>query len=217
MSIYVLMKILESAPERYDKGINILTMGKYNAAYDRLISHIKRGQNVLDIGCGTGTLTLKAANKGARVKGIDLNAQMLEIAKKNAAEMNLSQNTEFCEMGIAELENIGSQTCDVITSGLCFSELSEDELTYTLNQVKRIVKPDGILLIADEVIATHILKRILNLLIRIPLKAITWVLTQTTTDAVSNLPGKVEQAGFQIKEIRLNKMENFIELKAIKK
>lgn len=211
------MKILESAPERYDKGINILTMGKYNAAYDRLISHIKRGQNVLDIGCGTGTLTLKAANKGARVKGIDLNAQMLEIAKKNAAEMNLSQNTEFCEMGIAELENIGSQTCDVITSGLCFSELSEDELTYTLNQVKRIVKPDGILLIADEVIATHILKRILNLLIRIPLKAITWVLTQTTTDAVSNLPGKVEQAGFQIKEIRLNKMENFIELKAIKK
>ena len=57
-------------------------MGKYNAAYDRLISHIKRGQNVLDIGCGTGALTLRAANKGARVKGIDLNAQMLEIAKK---------------------------------------------------------------------------------------------------------------------------------------
>lgn len=217
MSLYVLMKILESAPERYDKGIDILSMGKYNAAYDRLISHIKRGQNVLDIGCGTGALTLRAANKGARVKGIDLNAQMLEIAKKNASELKLSQNTEFCEMGIAELESIGSQTFDVIISSLCFSELSEDELTYTLNQANRIVKPDGILLIADEVRATHILKKILNTLIRIPLKAITWVLTQTTTNAVSNLPVKVEQAGFQIKEIRLNKMENFIELKAIKK
>lgn len=217
MSTFIFMKILESAPDRYDKGINILSLGKLDAAYDRLLLPVKKGQNVLDIGCGTGALTLKAAKKGANGKGIDLNAGMLEIAKKHASEMNLSQNTEFCEMGIAELEHIGPQAYDVIMSGLCFSELSEDEISYTLRQAKRILKPGGILLIADEVKATHLLKKILNLLIRIPLKVITYVLTQTTTNAVTNLPVKVEQAGFQIKEVRLNKMENFIELRAIKR
>ena len=103
MSTYILMKILESAPSRYDKGIRILTLGRLDEAYDRLTSHIKRGQKVLDIGCGTGALTLRAALKGANVKGIDINPQMLEIAKKHAAEAKDEQNVELCEMGVAEL------------------------------------------------------------------------------------------------------------------
>lgn len=217
MSIYILMKILESAPNRYDKGINILSLGKLNEAYDRLTSNIIKGQLVLDIGCGTGMLTLRAAKKGAKVKGIDVNTQMLDLAKKHASEMKLSQNSEFCEMGVAELENIEPMTYDVVMSGLCFSELSEDESAYTLKHIERILKQDGFLLIADEVEATNILKKLVNILLRIPLKAITYLLTQTTTHAVKNLPEKVKQAGFQIEAINLNMMENFVELRAIKK
>lgn len=217
MSIYILMKILESAPNRYDKGINILSLGKLNEAYDRLTSIIIKGQLVLDIGCGTGMLTLRAAKKGAKVKGIDVNTQMLDLAKKHASEMKLSQNSEFCEMGVAELENIEPMTYDVVMSGLCFSELSEDESAYTLKHIERILKQDGFLLIADEVEATNILKKLVNILLRIPLKAITYLLTQTTTHAVKNLPEKVKQAGFQIEAINLNMMENFVELRAIKK
>lgn len=81
MSTYVLMKVLESAPSRYDAGIRLLTLGKVDEVYARLASHIKDGQRVLDIGCGTGALTLRAAQQGAKVKGIDINAQMLEIAQ----------------------------------------------------------------------------------------------------------------------------------------
>ncbi len=47
MSMYVLMRILESAPRRYELGIRLLTLGRLNKAYDRLASHIKRGQQVL--------------------------------------------------------------------------------------------------------------------------------------------------------------------------
>lgn len=81
MPTYVLMKVLESAPNRYDRGIRILTLGELDEAYDRLTSHIKPGQIVLDVGCGTGALTVRAAMRGARVKGIDVNPQMLEIAR----------------------------------------------------------------------------------------------------------------------------------------
>ncbi len=210
------MKILESVPERYDRGIGILTLGKLSEAYDRLICHIEKGQKVLDIGCGTGALTLRAARRGGLVKGIDINSQMLDIAQKQAKAANLKQNIELCEMGIAELESEKSLSYDVVMSGLCFSELSDDELMYTLKQVKRLLKPDGSLLIADEVASRNILKKIANWLVRMPLKAITYLLTQTGTNAVADLPEKVKRAGYRIESLRLNRMENFIELVAKK-
>jgi len=117
-----LMKILETAPGRYDKGIRILTLGRLGKAYDRLTSHIRKGQKILDLGCGTGALTIRAAQKAAKVKGIDINSQMLEIAQNRAAEANLAQNVELCEMGVAELGGEESESYDIVMSGLWFSE-----------------------------------------------------------------------------------------------
>ncbi len=214
MSTYILMKILESAPSRYDKGIRILTLGRLSNAYDRLASHINKGQRVLDIGCGTGVLTLRAAQKGAKVKGIDINPQMLEIAEKRAGEANLTQNIELCEMGVAELGRERPESYDVVMSGLCFSELTEDELVYALKEVKRILKKEGILLIADEVVPKSIPMRILNWLIRLPLVIITYIIAQTTTHAVKNLSEKIKDAGLLIESIRMEKMQNFVELVA---
>jgi ubiquinone/menaquinone biosynthesis C-methylase UbiE len=210
------MKVLESVPERYDAGIRILTLGKLEKAYDRLASHIKSGQKVLDIGCGTGALTLRAAQKGANVKGIDVNLQMLEIAQKRANEMNVIQNVEFCEMGVAELDEEKSENYDVVMSGLCFSELSGHELVYTLKEIRRILKPGGMLLVADEAKPNRLLKKIFNWLVKFPLVIITYILTQTTTKAVKNLPERTERTGFTIESARSNKMGNFIELIARK-
>lgn len=207
-----MMKILESAPGRYDRGIRILTLGKLDEAYDRLTSHIRRGQAVLDLGCGTGALTLRAAQKGAKVKGIDVNAQMLEIAQRRAIEAHLARNIELCEMGVAELGSEKAESYNVVMSGLCFSELTDDELTYALKEVRRLLKPDGLLLVADEARPESTSKRILNWLIRFPLVAITYLMSQTTTHAVKNLPARVEEAGLSIESVRLSKMGNFIEL-----
>jgi ubiquinone/menaquinone biosynthesis C-methylase UbiE len=210
------MKILESAPDRYDAGIRILTLGSVDKAYDRLISHVQRKQRALDIGCGTGALTLRAAQKGAKVKGIDVNSRMLEIANKRVAEAQLEQNVELCEIGVVELEDEAAESYDIVMSGLCFSELTEDELIYSLKVVKKILKPGGILLIADEVMPQNIPKRILYRLLRFPLMIITYLLTQTTTNSVRNLPERIKEAGLLIESVRLSKMENFIELVARK-
>ena len=66
MFSYIFMKILESRPGRYDKGINILSLGVTKRIRSMIVSRfIKKDSRVLDIGCGTGTLAIDSSRKGA--------------------------------------------------------------------------------------------------------------------------------------------------------
>ncbi|MFQ6614271.1 MAG: corrinoid protein-associated methyltransferase CpaM [Fidelibacterota bacterium] len=216
MSTYILMKILESAPSRYDRGIRFLTLGSLDPAYDDLISLIPPQTNVLDIGCGTGALSLRAALKGAQVKGVDINPGMMEIASQRAVQADLQDKIRFCEMGVAELDSEPDEFYDAVISGLCFSELTDDEIDFALRQAYRLLKPGGQLLIADEVRPRSRAKRILNAFLRGPLVIITWLITQTTTSAVVDLPEKVSASGFTLQSVSFNALETFLTLKAQK-
>jgi demethylmenaquinone methyltransferase/2-methoxy-6-polyprenyl-1,4-benzoquinol methylase len=216
MSTYVLMRLLESAPRRYDLGIRLLTLGRLDQAYDRLTRHIEAGQRVLDLGCGTGALTLRAAARGAVVKGIDVNSQMLEIAERRARQTHRTGDIVLAEMGVAELDREGVESYDVVTSGLCFSELSEDEVAYTLRQVVRILKPEGLLLVADEFRPRNVILRVLHRLVRTPLAVLTYLLTQQTTQAIAKLPERLRAAGFEIVSLRTSLLGSFAELVARK-
>ncbi len=210
------MKVLESAPHRYDRGIKILTLGKINKAYDRIVETIKKEDTVLDIGCGTGMLSYRAVLKGADVTGIDINSEMLDIAEKRAHNMELKIQPTFIEMGVAELNNFEAHSYDVVMSGLCFSELSDDEIKFTLKNIKRILKKEGVFLLIDEVKSKSIFKRFLNIFIRIPLIIITYILTQTTTKALTNIEERINKAGLMIESRRFNFLDNFIELHIVK-
>jgi len=210
------MKILESAPSRYDLGIRMLTLGRLEAVYDRLADRIEKGQQVMDLGCGIGALTLRAARRGAKVKGIDVNPYMLEIARRRVDEAELSESIDLCEMGVAELNGEQSETYDAVTAGLCFSELTEDEVDYALKQVARILRPGGLLLCADEVVPQDLAKCFLHWLVRIPLAIVTYLITQATTSAVTQLPERIEDAGLVIESMRQNRMGSFVELVAMK-
>jgi ubiquinone/menaquinone biosynthesis C-methylase UbiE len=209
VSTYVLMRILESAPHRYDLGMRLLTFGSVGRAYDRLAGHVEAGQRVLDIGCGTGALALRMARRGARVKAIDVSSEMLEIAARRAREDGLDDRIALAEMGVAELDREAAGSCDVVASGLCFSELSDDELAYTLRQALRILVPGGLLLIADEVAPRSRIARVLRGLIRAPLSALAWLVTQQTSHAVSGLADRIASAGFEVVSSRRSGLGDF--------
>ena len=214
MSAYVLMKVLESAPGRYDLGIRLLTLGQVDRAYDRLVSRIQTGQCVLDIGCGTGALTVRAARRGARVVGIDINAQMLDIARRRVAGMGRALHVELREMGVAELDGEPASSYDIVMSGLSLSELTDGERTFALRQAYRLLKLGGLLLLADEVIPRNVLKWLLHWCIRLPLMLLTYLFTQTTTRSLKRLPEEVRAAGFEVESVCLNALEDLIELVA---
>jgi len=216
VSTYVLMRILESAPQRYDQGMRLLTLGRVERAYDRLARRIGPGQRVLDLGCGTGALSIRAARRGASVTGLDINPEMLVIAQQRIQDAGVQPAVTLQERGVAELDGERSESVDVITAGLFFSELGDDELRYTLAQVARILKTGGLLLAADEVLPDTFPGRALHALLKAPLAALAYLVTQQTTHAVRHLPERVEEAGLTVESLVSSNLGGFAELRARK-
>jgi len=203
VSSFVWMKVLESAPERYDRGIRILSRGRIGDIYERIADLAAApGRRVLDIGCGTGGVAMACARRGARVTAIDIDAGMLEVARRRAAERGL--DVTWRQASAAEIEDIfGEASLDAIVSCLAFSELSDDEQKYVLRAARSRLAPDGVIVVADEVTPEG-LGGVFQRLTRLPVAAATYVLTQTTTRPVRNLVERMGAAGFtQVREERL--------------
>ncbi len=60
-----------------------------------LASHGVAGKQVLDLGCGSGEVSLVAARLGARVTGLDIVPGMVAIAREEAAAAGLADSTAF--------------------------------------------------------------------------------------------------------------------------
>ena len=83
MLSYIFMKVLESRPQRYDWGIRLLTCGHADRVKQDIVAdYIRPGMHVLDVGCGTGQLAVKAARAGAVVTGLDISEGMLAVARR---------------------------------------------------------------------------------------------------------------------------------------
>jgi demethylmenaquinone methyltransferase/2-methoxy-6-polyprenyl-1,4-benzoquinol methylase len=206
MSSFVWMKFLESAPERYDRGVELLSGGRIADVYERIAEYAASpGKRVLDVGCGTGGVSLACAARGAHVVAIDSNAGMLEIARAKPVPRSRGGDIEWIELGLAEIEDrFGEAHFDAIVSCLVFSELSPDEQRYALDIARSRLVPGGCLVIADEALPSSRLARLWYRVRRLPLVMVTYVLTQTSTRPVEHLADRIRRAGFgRVEEARL--------------
>ena len=69
---------------------------------------------VLDIGCGTGSMSLLAAEAGMIVTGVDYSERMLDKARSKAASHNLNAQVEFEQMDASNLQFSALRKFDVI-------------------------------------------------------------------------------------------------------
>jgi len=208
VSTCVYMKVLESAPERYDRGIDRLSGGTIARIYERVAGCVAApGRQVLDVGCGTGGVALACAARGARVVGIDVNPGMLNVARGKAARRQPAPEIDWIELGAMELEDrFEPGTFDAVVSCLAFSELSPDERLYVLRTALHLLHPGGRVVIADEVSPHGRTARVWRWMRRLPVVLATWVLTQTSTHPVEGLTDMVRAAGFgEVAEERLGR------------
>jgi len=104
MFSYIFMKILEKRPERYDTGINILSGGHAKKIRKQIVqTYVKPGMEVLDIGCGTGSLVMDASKAGASATGLDISIGMLAAAQKRIASNGMQDRIKLHNAGVVEI------------------------------------------------------------------------------------------------------------------
>lgn len=204
MFSYIFMKVLESRPHRYDRGIKLLTGGHAARIKDDIVAnYIQPDMVVLDVGCGTGSLAIKGAKAGARLTGLDISERMLAVARQQIKKNKLENKVVLNHAGVVEIDALFEENSfDLITSTLVISELYGEERKWALRELYRILKSDGKLLIVGEVKPKLPLKRALYYTMRFPLVLITYLISQTGTRAVTDISSEIRKAGFEIEEER---------------
>lgn len=217
MLSYVYMKLLESQPRRYDRGVALLSLGHSERARRQVVKeNVHPADRVLEIGCGTGTAAILSAQIGARVLGFDVSGPMLTVARAKVAAVGLEDSIDLVEMSVSGMDELGADSFDVVISTLVFSELSVDEQTYALHQAFRVLRPGGRIALADEARPRGLWTRLLHGAVQVPLQVVTFALTQTSTKAVVGLSDLVRQAGFRVVTDERSNLDSFLYLVAIK-
>jgi ubiquinone/menaquinone biosynthesis C-methylase UbiE len=136
---------------QYDIFTGLLGLG-VNRPTSRMVielAKVKPGDRVLDVGCGTGNLTLTAKSsagaKGA-VHGIDAAPEMIDVARKKAQRS--AMDVTF-EVGLIEKIPFPDATFDVVVSRLVIHHLPDDLKHQGFAEILRVLKPGGHLLVAD--------------------------------------------------------------------
>lgn len=99
---------------------------------------VQKGQELLDVACGTGVVAVTAAQRGARVRGLDLSPVLLEDARKNAEVVGAQ--IEFVE-GDAEALPYADATFDVVLSQ--FGHMFAPRPEVVIREMLRVLKPGG--------------------------------------------------------------------------
>lgn len=122
----------------------------YEDAYRRTIDntkkYLKKSDNVLDIGCGTGVTTIELARSVSEMTAVDTAPEMLRQAREKAKGENVG-NIHFIQ-GDIFMEELKPGTFDVV---MIFNVLLYmEEQDAAMKRVYELVKPGGYLSVAAD-------------------------------------------------------------------
>lgn len=136
---------------RYDLFVFLFTLGQAGRLRSRTadMARLIPGEAVLDVGCGTGDLTLEVARRvgsSGLVAGIDAAPEMVVRARQKAGRRHLA--IDF-RVEPVETLSFADQTFDVVVSSLVFHHLPDGLKREALAEIRRVLKPGGRLLLVD--------------------------------------------------------------------
>ncbi|HEY9207389.1 MAG TPA: methyltransferase domain-containing protein [Candidatus Methanoperedens sp.] len=175
---------------------------------------VKPGDTILDVGCGTGRLTLQVAGitgPGGMVIGIDPSVQRIEVARRKVGNLPLF-NVRF-EIGNGnDLSRFENNSFDIVYLNIVLHWIREKE--DALAQIYRILKPGGRLgITTGNRDKPYTMKSIMDEVLRRPLYAGAVDAGRETSIPVnmSELKTLLGGAGFKIREINCKKDPRYFE------
>jgi ubiquinone/menaquinone biosynthesis C-methylase UbiE len=111
------------------------------------IAEPKAKHTVVDLGAGTGLLTLAFAERAARVWAVDSSPAMIEYLRVKASSADLD-NVETVVASAASLPLVDG-IADLVVSNYCLHELRNAEKDRALGEAMRVLKPGGRLVVGD--------------------------------------------------------------------
>ena len=209
---YVYMKLLERRPRRYDARLERASRGRIRAVKQQVTQRVSEGLaaqdrrapdetgvgRVLEIGCGTGELAAMLARQGLTVHGFDASADMVAVARERIQRKELAARVTVEHRIVADLDGLLDDAYDAAVSTLVLSELDPDARRYALEHAHRVLRADGLLVIADEVWPRRPGRRALHRLGRAPALALTYLVTGSASHPLEDLAGEIAAQGFAV-------------------
>lgn len=161
-----------------------------------LETDILPGMKVLDLGCGTGTLTIltKQGHLMSHVYGLDADPQILEIARSKAERAGADITLE---QGLAGQLPYPDAWFDRVLSSLVLHHLTSDEKQQAMNEVLRVLRPGGKFAFLDFGVPHGLYAWLVAQIIR---------RTEHVEDNIrGSLPRMLRDAGF----VNVSELENF--------
>jgi SAM-dependent methyltransferase len=117
-----------------------------------LLSHLRPGADVLDVGCGVGSIALDLAPMVApgRVVGIDADSGQIEAARRSAAERGV-ENVEFVTSSVYELP-FADASFDIAYANAVLMYVRDQ--VRALAEIRRVLRPEGLAAVADDDLGT---------------------------------------------------------------
>ena len=128
----------------YDKNTRKSRLAEMREYADIVGGYSEAGANVLEVAPGPGYLSIELAKRGFTVTGVEISADFVAIEKRNAGEAGVS--VDFKQGNASDLP-LPDGIFDFIICSAAFKNFSEP--LKALNEMHRVLKPDGTVLILD--------------------------------------------------------------------
>ncbi|MQY28858.1 class I SAM-dependent methyltransferase [Nocardia aurantia] len=138
------------APTRFYDAVVALTRERLWRALTVAYIAPRPDDLIVDVGCGTGSLSLLLARvePRARIVGVDPDAEVLETARRKAAAAGLPV-VWLTGMGDAAPELVGAGTADTVVSSLVLHQCPMAVKRSVLAAMYEVLRPGGKVVVAD--------------------------------------------------------------------
>ena len=148
-------EMFDSISKEYDFINNLITFGSHKKWKKQIVDISKKNKpkQILDLATGTADIAIELTSiENCKITGLDISSKMLSIGQTKINKLKLNRNISL-EEGDAENLKFNDATFDVVTIG--YGVRNFTNLKNSLNEIYRVLKKDGLLIILETSLPTN--------------------------------------------------------------